>query len=78
MSARTVTSLTNPAVKAARALHARKGREESGLFLAEGLKIVAEAVAAGHAPRTLLYSAAAADHPLLRQAAALAGENAWR
>ena len=41
MSARTVTSLSNPTVKAVRALHLRKAREETGLFLAEGLKIVA-------------------------------------
>jgi len=35
-----VTSLNNDTVKAVRALHLRKAREESGLFLAEGLKIV--------------------------------------
>ena len=35
MSARAVTSLTNPTVKAVRALHMRKEREETGLFLAE-------------------------------------------
>ncbi len=72
MSSRTVTSLANPTVKAVRALHLRKAREESGLFLAEGLKIVAEAVALGHAPRILLHGPDAADHPLLRQAAAAA------
>src|SRR5580698_9856970 len=48
----------------------RKAREESGQFLAEGLKIVTEAVELGRAPRTLLYSADAAGHPLLRQALA--------
>jgi TrmH family RNA methyltransferase len=67
---RRVSSLANPTVKAARALHMRKAREESGRFLAEGLKIVTEAVDLGRAPRTLLYSAEAADHPLLRSAAA--------
>ena len=41
---RAITSLANPTVKAARALHMRKAREESGQFLAEGLKIVTEAV----------------------------------
>ncbi len=65
---RRVTSLTNPTVKAVRALHMRKAREESGRFLAEGLKIVTEAVELGHAPRILLFSAEAADHPLLRRA----------
>src|SRR4051794_7430739 len=50
MSGRQITSLTNPTVKAVRALHMRKEREESGLFLAEGLKIVIEAIDLGHAP----------------------------
>jgi TrmH family RNA methyltransferase len=67
---RAITSLANPTVKAARALHMRKAREESGEFLAEGLKIVTEAVEAGRAPRTLLYSVEAAGHPLLRRARA--------
>ena len=66
---RAITSLSNPTVKAVRALHMRKAREESGRFLAEGLKIVTEAVELGHAPRTLLYGAEAAAHPLLRRAA---------
>src|SRR5262249_12659468 len=35
VSARTVTSLTNPTVKAVRALHMRKERDETGLFVAE-------------------------------------------
>ena len=73
---RVITSLTNPAVKAARALHLRKEREETGLFLVEGLKSVTEGVRLGHAPKLLLYGEAAADHPLLRDAAAVAGETA--
>ena len=67
MSGRAVTSLTNPTVKAVRALHLRKEREETGLFLAEGLKIITEAVELGHAPRTLLYGPDA-GHPLLKKA----------
>ncbi len=70
-----VTSLSNPTVKAVRALHMRKEREETGLFLAEGLKIVTEAVELGHRPKTLLYGRDAADHPLLKQAAAVADES---
>ena len=65
---RAITSLSNPIVKAVRALHMRKAREESGQFLAEGLKIVTEAVELGHAPRILLFGAEAAGHPLLRRA----------
>lgn len=65
---RVVTSLTNPTVKAVRALHARKEREASGLFLAEGLKIIGEALDSRLAPRTLMFSAEAGQHPLLRRA----------
>jgi RNA methyltransferase, TrmH family len=67
---RAITSLSNPTVKAARALHMKKAREETGQFLAEGLKIVTEAVEQGRAPRTLLFAAEAASHPLLRRAVA--------
>ena len=65
---RIVTSLTNPTVKAVRALHLRKEREQSGLFVAEGLKIVTEAVELGRAPRILLYGKDAEGHPLLKRA----------
>jgi len=70
VSGRAVTSLTNPTVKAVRALHLRKERDETGLFVAEGLKIVTEAVELGHAPRILMYGQEAQGHPLLRQAIA--------
>lgn len=66
---RVVTSLTNPTVKAVRALHMRKDRDETGLFLAEGLKHVIEGVDTGHAPKILMYGPEAAKHPLLRRAA---------
>ena len=69
MSPRQVTSLTNPTVKAVRALHLRKEREESGLFLAEGLKLVGEALDLGRIPKILLYGPEAASMPILRRAA---------
>ena len=34
MSSRAVTSLSNPTVKAVRALHLRKDRDQTGLFIA--------------------------------------------
>lgn len=68
MTSRQITSLTNPTVKAVRGLHMRKEREETGLFLAEGLKIVIDAIELGHAPRTLMFGADAADHPMLQKA----------
>lgn len=67
--AKQITSLTNPLVKAARGLHLRKEREETGQFLAEGLKIVTEAVELGFAPRVLLYGPEAREHPVLRRVA---------
>ena len=65
-----ITSLANPTVKAVRALHLRKERDATGLFVAEGLKNVAEGVEQGHAPRILLHGPEAADHPLLKKALA--------
>jgi TrmH family RNA methyltransferase len=65
--ARLITSLSNPLVKAARGLHLRKDREASGLFLAEGMKIAAEAVDLGRAPKILMYGPDARDHPVLRR-----------
>ena len=55
-------------MKAARALHMRKAREETGLFLAEGLKIVTEAVELGRAPR--IAAATAPRPPAIRCCAA--------
>jgi len=70
VDARQITSLTNPTVKAVRALHMRKERDETGLFLAEGLKLVGEAFDIGHIPRILLYGPEAHALPLLRRIAA--------
>ena len=69
-SPRQVTSLTNPLVKAVRALHQRKTRDESGQFVAEGLKFVIEALELERFPEILLYGPEAASHPLLERARA--------
>ncbi len=66
MNTRAVTSLSNPTVKAVRALHLRKTRDETGLFVAEGLKAVIEGIEMGHTPTILMHGAEA--HPLLRTA----------
>ena len=67
-----ITSLTNQTVKDIRALHMRKEREATGLFLAEGLKIVIDALDQGFAPRILVYgqnSKTGNDpHPMLERA----------
>jgi TrmH family RNA methyltransferase len=67
---RQVTSLTNPLVKTVRGLHLRKDREDSGLFLAEGLKIAAEAVDCGYTPKIVMFGPDAREHPVLQRIAA--------
>ncbi len=71
---RQITSLSNPTVKSARALHLRKAREETGQFLAEGLKIAIDAVELGFAPRVLMFGPDARDHEVLRRIAAATTE----
>ncbi len=76
---RRITSLANPLVKTVRGLHLRKEREASGLFLAEGLKIAAEAVDGGRAPKIVMFGPEARGHPVLQriaQAARAAGGEA--
>lgn len=70
VSDRTITSFSNPTVKAVRALHLRKHRNETRQFVAEGLKIITEAVELGHAPHVLMYGDEAVGHPLLQKAIA--------
>ncbi|NEH41406.1 TrmH family RNA methyltransferase [Rhizobium leguminosarum] len=65
-----VTSLANPIIKDIKALTNKKSREESGTFLAEGLKLVIDAIELGWAIRTLVYAKAAKGKPLVEQMAA--------
>jgi len=64
-----ITSFTNATVKRLRSLHEKKGRRAEGLFLAEGLRIVTEAVEAGRVPALLMAAEDMADHPLALAAA---------
>lgn len=50
-----ITSPSNPLIKQARALRQKKARQESGLFLVEGILHVGEAAEAGWDIETLLY-----------------------
>ncbi|WP_064681356.1 TrmH family RNA methyltransferase [Rhizobium bangladeshense] len=65
-----VTSLANPIIKDIKALTNKKSREESGTFLAEGLKLVIDAIELGWTIRTLVYAKAAKGKPLVEQMAA--------
>lgn len=51
---RRITSLGNPQVKEIRALHQKKHRDEQGRFLAEGLRILSEAMDQGFPIETLV------------------------
>ena len=50
-----IVSLKNERVKAAAALKTASGRRESGCFLLEGPKLIAEAVAAGYVLDEVFY-----------------------
>ena len=66
---RVVTSLTNPTIKEIRALALPKYRKESGLFVTEGMKLVADAVEEDWPIRILVYGAKVANHPVVRRVA---------
>ena len=51
-----ISSHSNPLVQQIRALRQRKGRDETGMFLVEGIHHVGEAVEAGWAIETLVYA----------------------
>ncbi|MFP5330331.1 MAG: TrmH family RNA methyltransferase [Alphaproteobacteria bacterium] len=61
---RQVTAFSNPTVKRLRSLRDKKARRAEGLFLAEGLRIVAEARDSGRLPEIIAFSAEGAKHPL--------------
>ena len=65
-----ITSLANPIVKDIRGLALPKNRKASGLFVAEGLKLVADAVEAGWTIRTLVHASSVANQPLVPRLAA--------
>jgi TrmH family RNA methyltransferase len=67
---KTITSLANPIVKDIRALALPKNRKASGLFVAEGLKLVADAVEAGWSVKTLVHASNVASQPLVARLAA--------
>lgn len=51
-----ISSPTNPLVKQIRSLRQKKGRDDTGLFLVEGIHPVGEAIAAGWHLETLVYA----------------------
>ena len=61
---RQVTAFSNATVKRLRSLRDKKARRSEGLFLAEGLRIIAEARDSGQLPEIIAFSAEGARHPL--------------
>ncbi|MBN9039139.1 MAG: RNA methyltransferase [Rhizobiales bacterium] len=65
-----VTSLANPLVKDIRALALKKFRDQQRAFMAEGLKLVIDALDAGWTIRALVFAKNARDNPAVQKAAA--------
>ena len=67
---RAITAFSNPLIKRVRLLREKRHRRAEKLFLAEGLRIVAEAEEAGVLPLWLFFAADSAAHPLVARLAA--------
>lgn len=65
-----ITSLTNPIVKDIRGLALKKHRDETGLFLGEGLKLVTDALEENWPVHTICFAAAVRGQNAVAQAAA--------
>ena len=59
----TLTSASNPLIKSLKSLERKKDRQASGLFLAEGARLVEQGLGNGWQPETLVVAAAVADRP---------------
>lgn len=64
-----VTSLSNPIVKDIKALANKKDRDETKSFMAEGLKLVIDALELGFEIRTLVYAKNVKEKPQVVQCA---------
>ena len=63
----TVTAYSNPLLKRMRQLRDKKHRRAEGLFLAEGLRILADGMATGRTPRYLFHAQAGLLPDIARQ-----------
>lgn len=66
---REITGFSNPLVKQVRGLRDKKNRRAEGLFLAEGLRILTEALDAGIPPKMLWHAPEGGAHPLVQRLA---------
>jgi TrmH family RNA methyltransferase len=64
---REITGFSNPTVKYLRSLREKKHRKDARKFMAEGLRLLTDALECGHVPEILVMSAARDPHPLLEK-----------
>lgn len=64
---RLITGFSNPLVKQVRALRDKKYRRIEQMFLAEGLRILIEALDVGVVPEMLWYAPESESHPLVQR-----------
>jgi TrmH family RNA methyltransferase len=67
---REVTSLANPLVKDIKALALKKFRDQQNAFMAEGLKLIIDALDLGWAIRTLIFAKSGLGNPAVEKVAA--------
>ena len=65
-----ITSLANPVVKSIRALSQKKQRERQNMFLAEGLKLIVDALDQGWHVKTLVLATSGRENTAAQNAAA--------
>lgn len=62
-----ISSPANPAIKLLKSLHAKKNRQDSGLFLGEGARLASEAAEMGIWPEILAFSPAAIEREAVQR-----------
>ena len=67
-----ISSSANPLVKTLRSLDRKKARQETGLFLAEGARLVEQGLQAGWTLDSLVISASSIDRGFIQALAAKA------
>ncbi|WP_375624809.1 MULTISPECIES: TrmH family RNA methyltransferase [unclassified Bartonella] len=70
-----ITSLSNPIIKDLKALSQKKNRNREGLFMAEGLKLVIDALNLGWTIQTLIFSKSKIGNAAIENTAARAVAN---
>ena len=73
-----ITSASNPSIKLLRSLERKKGRNETGLFLAEGARLIEQALTQGWQVDTLIISNSGAERDYVQALAKRAQETGAR